>query len=432
MRDVPPSRTPTVALTLALVAAGAAGCLQSEPPEDPSEQSYIYRADHPETAPHPASYEGGYAELTVEGPQLHVGPDGPVTVLRERPGEPVSFPAQVEIQDAHGTFDPDQGDTVDLNGTTAQVTADEAFAIDGVRSVTTREATARDGALVVRPTAAPEGNTSFQASRRIAVGGNGAVAADVRVALGAGATAQEGRNGTLRLETGTYAITGSPLELAPTGPVRIPGARGTVTVEGATANATLRGEQRPVDDVRWEATSVSGTLRVAQGEATLDMDLDQWWQDDRPQFEARLEAAFEVGGRTATVTVPQGGNATFWTRATETAEVGSAEEVRPRIETPGTPDDALNATFGISWYGSPDPSAMEQFLRAVVFPAKAVQAFFEDPATRDFAPSETAYIPLAIEAPDDAPTGRHTVEGWFHGENAKSERLTVTVTVEQG
>lgn len=432
MRDVPPSRRLAVALALILVATAGAGCLQSDPPEDPSQESYIYRADHPDKAPHPASYEGGFAELTVEGPRLQVGAEGPVTVLPESPDAPVSFPAQVEIQEAQGTFDPDQGDPVDLDGTTVQVTADEAFAIDGVRSVTAREATARDGALVTRSTVAADANTSLQASRSISVGGDGAVAADVTVALGGSASPQDGRNGTLELETGDYPLTGSPLELAPTGPVTIPEGGGTVTLEGATANATLRGEQRPVDDVRWEATSVSGTLRVAQDEADLDMDLHQWWQDDRPQFEARLDAAFEIGGRTATVTIPQGGNATFWTRAVETAEVGSAEEVRPRIETPGTPDDALNTTFGVYWYDSPDPSAMEQFLRAVIFPAKAVQALLEDPATRDFAPGETAYIPLGIEAPQDAPTGRHTVEGWFHGENAKSQRLTVTVTVEQG
>lgn len=433
MDDDPSPRSTPLVLALVLVAAALAGCAQSPPPDDPSAESYIYRADHPEKAPHPASYEGGYDSLVLDGPRLEVGVDGPLEVLEEDPGGPVAFPARVEIHGASGTFDPDDGDPVDLDGETAHVTASDSFEVPGVRSLETRHATVHDGLLEARSTVAPD-NDSFETSRWITVGGDGAVAADVTVALGDDARAQDGRNGTLTLENGGYGLAGSPVGVTPSGPIQVPQAAGDVTLAGPTANVTLRGQQHAVDHVRLEATRVTGTVDAAAGEATLTAGLHQWWQADRPQFEASLDAAFDRGGRTAEVTLEQGGNTTFWTKATETGDVGSAEAVRPQVEGPPGPDDApvVDAGFGVYWYDDPDPSAMEQFLRAIVFPAKALQGLLEDPATREFAPGVTAYIPFAVEVADDAPPGAYDVEAWFHGENAKSQRLQVQVVVEQG
>lgn len=415
-------------LALLLVVAALAGCAQSPPPENPSQADYIYRADADEKAPHPASYQGGYGTLTLEGPTVEVPAEGAVEVLQGDPEGPVTFPADVEVHDARGRFVPDDGSAEPLDGETVHVRGpDDGFAVEGVASVSARHVVVEDGRVVARSLAGVDGNTTWNLSRQLTVGGAGATARNVSVAVGQD---DQARNGTLHLEAGTYGVAGTPLGVDAAGSFQVPESAGTVTVEGAEANATLRGRERPVSGVTLEASRVTGSVDPEAGTADLEMGL-YLWTDSRPRFEAHLEPAFRDGSTSKQVTLSPGENETYWTRARETGGVGSAEAVRPRVDEAGS-GEAVDAGFGIYWYDDPDPSAMEQFLRAMVFPAKAFEALFQDPATKEFRPGEEAWIPFGVEVADDASAGTYTVEGWFHGENAKSQRLAVEVTVQGG
>jgi hypothetical protein len=418
---------PALPLALLLVTAAFAGCAQSDPPEDPSQAEYIYDADADEKAPHPASYDGGYGTLRLEGPSVEVEAAGPVDVRPRNPDGPVTVPADVDVHDASGTFHPDDGGNRTFQDTTVHLRADDGFTIPGVEAVGSSRVTFEDGTVEARSTAAVAGNdTTFAPSRTVSVGDDGAVVEGASVVVG-NATGLDGSNGTLELDPGTYGVTGTPLEVEAAGPVDVPASGGTVGLEEATADVTLRAEDRTVDDVELGASRVEGTVDPGASETTLDLGLHQW-TDDRPRFEARLEAAFEDGSTTQEVTVEPGGNATFWTKASETRGVGSAEEVRPRLDE----GDDVDAAFSVYWYDDPDPHIMEQFVRAVIFPAKALESIFQDPATTRFHPGTSSWIPLGVEVADGTEPGEYSIDGWFHGANARSNDLTVEVTVTEG
>lgn len=412
------------ALGLVLVAVALAGCAQSPPPENPSELDYIYRADHPETAPHPVAFDGAYRSLEVHGAALTVPVEGEARVPAPDDASGVEFEAELVVRDARGTFVPDQGNETRIENETVLVADETTFTVGGLEAVTAVDHTFADG--LARSHGTPvEVESGSGPETALRVGGGGATVADVRVTVDPGrGPGGDGEPGTLELRAGNYSFDGGPVAVPDPGTLDLPDEEATVTVAPDGAPVTLRGEDRTPDRVRLDAREVTGAVDVGADRATLDLQVVQWFASDRPWFEADFQATFEDGSREQSVTLEEGENETYWVEGSEVGEVGTAVAMRPRVD-----EGELRATFGVEWYEDTDPHPLRQAADAF---GAAFESFFQDPATRTFDPGETLYIPFVVGAPNGTDPGPYQVQGWVHGENAKSDRVTVDVTVVEG
>lgn len=433
--DTTAFRSTSVALGLALLllAPGCLTSLEGGPPEDPTSFDYIYRADHDQEAPHPFTYEGAVASATLEGPSTAVEITGDATVTsgQDPPSPPEDAPGpsppellrRITLADVEGTVHYEDGSTRSLDGETVQLSTNSSFTLPNVTTVTTERLTV-DGRQAEAWGLTPPVPTdaSGTAPTRLATdGGRLGSTVDVAVSSDGAPAGHEGQPGVLELAPGTYAFSHGPIAAEIAGPVSIDGEHASVTIVDPAAPVTLRGDDRAPGTVTLTARSVTGSYEPGSAELTLDGGAVQWFEDDRPQFEAGLDARFHDHGREASITLERGENETLWLAGTETSNVGTAERVHVQVET-----NVTDVGLGTTWYDTPDPHVLERLASGLI---EVFFGLFVDRTVTTFAPGETLYMPVIVEVPEDAPAGTYETVVELAGDNARSDPARLSVTV---